>query len=143
MFSISNKSKAVLLILAVLLLLVIGGCSTGGNAVPVTKTVPFTWTAVGDDGLVGQASVYDIRYSTDSTKLKTDWTNCTQLAGEPTPKISGSAETWSTSIDLELGTKYYFALKVGDEVPNWSPLSNIKVVFFPDDQSPSKVADFQ
>jgi hypothetical protein len=86
-------------------------------------SVALTWTAPGDDGNVGTATTYDIRYST-SPITETNWSSATQVTGEPTPKPAGSTETFTVT-GLSLGTTYYFALKTADEVPNWSGLSNV------------------
>ncbi len=77
-----------------------------------------TWTAPGDDGNEGTALVYDVRYSQDSI-TDDNWSEATQLIGEPTPSIAGSTETYEVS-----GIGYY-AIKAADEVPNWSGISNV------------------
>ncbi len=86
-------------------------------------SLTLVWTAVGDDGSSGQASLYDLRYSTTEITPGT-WAAATQVSGEPAPKPPGQHESFAVA-DLLPGTRYYFALKVGDEVPNWSPLSNV------------------
>lgn len=87
------------------------------------SSVTLSWTASGDDGVVGTASTYDIRYSTSSiTDL--NWDAATQATGEPSPQSAGSDESFTVT-NLNSGTQYYFAIKVADEVPNWSALSNI------------------
>jgi hypothetical protein len=97
------------------------GDLAGGS--PMTTSVRLTWTAVGDDGLTGRAAAYDIRYST-SAITGANWGSATQVLGETIPKTSGQGEFHTVS-GLTPGATYYFAIKVGDEVPNWSPLSNI------------------
>ncbi len=82
-----------------------------------------TWTATGDDGMKGTASYYDIRYST-SDVTKNTWNSATKANGESAPKPSGVQESF-TITGLNPGTNYTFAMKVGDEVPNWSDISNI------------------
>ena len=88
-----------------------------------STSMPLTWTAPGDDSITGTASQYDIRYST-STITEANWASATQATGEPTPKVAGSAESFTVS-GLSPNTTYYFAIKTADEVPNWSGLSNI------------------
>ena len=88
-----------------------------------SNSTTLTWTAPGDDGNVGTATEYDIRYST-SNITEANWASATQCMGEPSPKISGSVETF-TNTNLSPATTYYFALKTADEVPNWSGLSNV------------------
>lgn len=81
------------------------------------------WTAVGDDGTTGTASAYDLRYSTSSI-TPANWNAATHASGEPDPQPAGSTETFTVT-GLTPGTTYYFALKVGDEVDNWSGVSNV------------------
>jgi hypothetical protein len=53
------------------------------------NAITLTWTAPGDDGNVGRASQYDIRYATSNisgTDTTTWWSQATQCAGEPTPQ---------------------------------------------------------
>jgi len=91
---------------------------------PTSNSMTLTWTAPGDDGNVGTASQYDIRYAKFSIN-ESNWNSATQCSGEPTPKPAGSAETFAMT-RLSLGTKYYFGLKTADEKPNWSGLSNVQ-----------------
>lgn len=86
-------------------------------------SITLQWTAVGDDGLVGQASRYDLRYS----KTPIDATNfnlATAVLGAPKPSPSGAIETFKVG-GLEQNTTYYFALRVIDNVGNASELSNV------------------
>ena len=88
-----------------------------------SSSVTLRWTAPGDDSLIGQASFYDVRYSllpiTDA-----NWASATSATGVPAPKVAGSAESFDIT-GLAANTVYYFAVKTGDEVPNWSALSNV------------------
>jgi Tfp pilus assembly protein PilV len=90
---------------------------------PTTTSVDLDWTAPGDDGNVGPAASYDIRYST-STITEGNWASATQASGEPTPGAPGSSESFTVS-GLASGTTFYFAIKTSDEVPNISALSNV------------------
>ncbi len=85
--------------------------------------VSLTWTAPGNDSMTGTASQYDIRYST-SPITTANWGSALQVSGEPTPKVAGSAESFSVT-GLAMSTTYYFAIKTADGVPNWSGLSNV------------------
>jgi hypothetical protein len=82
-----------------------------------------TWTAPGDDGVLGVASEYDIRYATSPITDQT-WDSALQVVEEPSPKPAGSPDTMVT-VGLESGINYFFAMKTGDEVPNWSATSNV------------------
>jgi hypothetical protein len=109
------------------------------SATPTAATL--AWTAVGDDGGSGTASTYDLRYSTTQIRGE-NWDAAAQAVGEPAPQSSGRPETFVVS-GLTSGTAYYFALKAGDEVPNWSDLSNVTTGAtppMPDTASPGPVA---
>jgi hypothetical protein len=132
----SRRREAVALLSLVSLHVLLATDSTAQTVVPadpglvefgVGSTTPtsvsLTWTAVGDDGHTGTATYYDLRYAVwDITEE--NWDSTTQVSGEPDPQPSGSAEAFTVT-DLAPGTTYFFALKVGDEVPNWSALSNV------------------
>lgn len=85
--------------------------------------VRLSWTASGDDGYAGTAKTYEVRYS--SVPITEDnWQQATASRRTVTPKPAGQKE--SLVIDgLEGGQTYYFAIKVADEKPNWSSLSNV------------------
>ena len=125
-------------ILTAITLLVLVSC---GSVSTATVSVMLTWTAVGDDGMVGQASHYDIRYYADSITT-TNWDFCNRVADEPSPLPSGSLESFVVD-GLQPNMKYWFAIKVGDEVPNWSLLSNVSSVMTPDTDAPGWIDDLQ
>lgn len=108
------------------------------------NSVRLNWTAVGDDSLVGVASTYDVRYSTSPISAG-NWASATQATGEPTPVAAGTRQTFTVS-GLQPQTTYYFAIKTGDEVPNWSGLSNVisaTTLAAPDTTRPAPVASLQ
>ncbi|MDZ7725741.1 MAG: Ig-like domain-containing protein [candidate division KSB1 bacterium] len=87
------------------------------------NSILLSWTASGDDGNSGTASLYDIRYSTQSILTDTDFENANQVVGVSSPKQAGQSE--SKLVDgLDPSTTYFFAVKVRDEEDNWSALSN-------------------
>lgn len=127
-------------ILLALTLLLVVGCSHVGSD-PVTIPQPFTYIAPGDDGIEGQASLTQIRMALSASDLQTNWDNCT-IISEHTPWSPGVRDTIDVSVEVETGVDYYFALKVADEVLNWSVLSNIITRSYPDVTPPSPVGDF-
>lgn len=88
-----------------------------------STSVTLNWTAPGDDGTVGSATTYDLRYATSAAILQ-NWDGATPVSGEPTPAVAGSSEEFTVT-GLDPGTMYYFAIKTADEVPNWSGISNV------------------
>jgi len=85
-----------------------------------------TFTATGDDGAVGQAALYDLRYATEPITTA-NWGAATPAAGEPLPQLAGMTEAISVG-GLEPATRYWFALTVADEAGNVSALSNVPYV---------------
>ncbi len=81
------------------------------------------WTASGDDDMEGTAQRYDLRYSKNPITAA-NFANATAINTVPAPKQAGSFEGMEIE-DLESNTRYYFAIKVIDEVPNTSAISNI------------------
>ncbi len=106
---------------------------------PTNTTVKLDWTSTGDDGLVGTASSYEIRYSTTPITA-VNFSGAMLVGSPPVPSVSGSAET-KTVGGLTPGEAYYFALKVLDEAGNKSGLSNVAVGTTVDDIAPSTVTD--
>jgi len=89
-----------------------------------SNTVTLAWTAPGDDGIVGTASSYDIRYTTAGVIASTaDFNFATQVQGEPAPQIAGSTETFTVT-SLAPGTTYFFGIRTADDAGNISGLSN-------------------
>jgi hypothetical protein len=114
----------------------LGGQGDGHGAVKLT------WTATGNDGSLGTAAYYDVRYSTGPIN-EANWNDAQQATGEPKPNASGAAEAMTVR-GLQSGTSYYFALKVGDEAGNMSALSNViaaTTVTVEDTVAPGAVTD--
>ncbi|UCG61150.1 MAG: fibronectin type III domain-containing protein [Candidatus Zixiibacteriota bacterium] len=105
-----------------------------------SNSVTLTWTAPGDDGDVGVATEYDLRYST-SPISEANFDQATRVSDVPAPQIAGSSESFTIS-GLDPSTTYYFAVKTADEVPNWSAISNVvSVSTSVEEDSPANVAD--
>ncbi|HUU70789.1 MAG TPA: discoidin domain-containing protein [Planctomycetota bacterium] len=82
-----------------------------------------TFTATGDDWLVGTAAEYDLRYSTAPITEAT-WGDATPVSGLPAPKPAGSPEGFVVS-GLDEDTFYYLAIKARDDRGYESPISNV------------------
>lgn len=89
------------------------------------NAITLTWTASGDDGASGTASTYDVRYASSPITAGT-WAAATPATGEPTPKASGSSETFQLS-GLAAGATYHLAVVAIDDAGNAGPLSNVVV----------------
>jgi hypothetical protein len=137
-----------------------GGTNLGGGQMAVVDVVPpaaivnlaasmisdhtvhLTWTSPGDDGTIGVAAAYDVRYSTlPITDL--NFASATPVTGVPAPAYAGTAQGVDVT-GLTAGTTYYFAIKTRDEANNWSPVA---VLLAPttalDGVSPAKVGDLR
>ncbi len=90
---------------------------------PTSNTMGLTWTATGDDGEVGTANSYEVRYST-SVIDATNWAAATRAGNEPAPGPAGTSEAMEVR-NLVADTPYFFAIKAFDEWGNAGPLSNI------------------
>ena len=75
-------------------LLVAGLCLFGQQV--RSACVTLSWTATGDDGAEGTASLYDIRYSR-SVITEDNWEQATPARVVPTPQPAGSPEEWLVS----------------------------------------------
>jgi hypothetical protein len=93
-------------------------------AVAVSETsFELTWTASGDDYVTGTAAKYDIRYSIRPIENETHWNAATPIADTPAPKPAGENESFVATVAFY--QNYFFALKVADELDNWSGISNM------------------
>lgn len=87
------------------------------------KSASLSWTAPGNDGVIGTAVSYHLRYSTVPITSETAWNDATPVTGMPAPQAAGTVQR-KTVEGLTPNTTYYFALKTLDNVPNFSGLSN-------------------
>jgi Tol biopolymer transport system component len=86
-------------------------------------SVRLSWTAPGNDGAIGRASEYDLRYARTPITEET-WEDAVRVDGLPRPAPSGQLRFFPIT-GLEPATDYFFALRSADGVPNWSALSNV------------------
>ncbi|UCC43396.1 MAG: hypothetical protein JSU65_09640 [Candidatus Zixiibacteriota bacterium] len=91
-----------------------------------------TWTAPGDDGYIGRASVYELRYS-DNVLTVDNWDSATKVTLPIRPREAGSREFFTVS-GLEGGKDYWFAIRAADDAGNWSQMSNVVVKRAPLDE---------
>ena len=92
-------------------------------AMATGNSLTVRFTATGDDGQVGTAARYDLRWSKAPLTPDT-WANATSVSDPPPPQPAGNSEAITIS-GLEGDTAYYIALKVRDEVECESLLSNV------------------
>ena len=92
-----------------------------GQSLPDSVTIG--WTDTGDDGMSGTATTTEVRMST-SPITPSNWSQATLVPGAPSPGPAGTVETLVVR-GLTNGTVYYFAVRLSDEVGNWSDLSNV------------------
>ena len=119
----------------------------GGSA--QVPTVILDWTAPGDDGNVGTATSYQMRWSTarpDTTSqatIDTWWATATPVLSLPVPLVAGTRQsvTVSPGVGPFLPGSYYFVAKACDEVPNCSLYSNVATKVVPDATPPARIID--
>jgi hypothetical protein len=83
-----------------------------------------TWSAPGDDGAIGIAQAYELRYSTSPINAA-NFTGATAVSPQPVPLPSGSAQSYLVP-GLSPGVNYYFAIRARDDAGNWSAISNVR-----------------
>lgn len=128
------------IIAIILILVILESCRI--QAEPVEKQVTLTWTAPGDDGNIGTATAYDVRYNTAPINAS-NWDASIQVQNEPIPKPALSAESFTFSLTVEYDVTYYFAIKSVDDAGNWSGLSNIATRVWIDDLPPVAILDLE
>lgn len=80
-------------------------------------TVRLSWVAPGDDGSTGQASSYQVRFSTLPILDEAGFQSATPVGGTiPTPALAGTTQQMDV-IDLPPGL-YHFAMRAMDDVQN-------------------------
>jgi triacylglycerol esterase/lipase EstA (alpha/beta hydrolase family) len=83
-----------------------------------------TWTAPGDNGNVGTALSYDIRYSGQPITTDAVFNSATQIGAGGCPSPAGSSECVQM-MGLPRGSGVYVAMKARDGAGNWSAMSNV------------------
>jgi hypothetical protein len=81
------------------------------------------WTAPGNDGDIGVADHYVIKYSINQL-TGSNWDSATTVPNPPIPLPAGSSQSFSLG-GLARGEQYYFGIKTYDGAGNVSDLSNV------------------
>ena len=115
-----RRSMLITPLLAVLTLSMAPAANAAALATPTTITL--TWTAPGDDSLLGNATLYDLRYST-APITPANFLAATPATGLPAPAAPGTPQTLTVT-GLTPATTYYFAMRSQDDASNWSGISN-------------------
>lgn len=115
--------KARMLAIAIACVAVGAGAALPAHAQTTWNSVTLSWTTPGDDSLSGTASQFDVRYST-SPITAANFASATRFLATPTPTAPGTSQNVVVT-GLTPATLYYFAIKTGDDVPNWSLISNV------------------
>ncbi|GDY12694.1 hypothetical protein LBMAG53_15720 [Planctomycetota bacterium] len=104
-------------------------------------TVSLAWLATGDDGAIGTATTYDLRYSTSPVDEST-WARATVPSDPlPVPGPTGAKDR-VTVTGLAPGTTYRFAIRAADEAGNQGPISSdIGVATASDGVPPAAITD--
>jgi len=88
-----------------------------------SNALRLVWSATGDDGDVGLATAYDIRYSLNPID-DGNWDAATTCDGEPVPEAPGTSQNFIIE-KLASDTLYYIGVKVLDDVANIGPLATV------------------
>lgn len=94
---------------------------------PGVGRIRLNWTAPGDDGAVGTADSYEVKYhpaGLGPIDTEGEWAAASNpVAPEPDPQSGGTSETWMFGA-LALGKQYWFSIRARDEAGNLGGLSN-------------------
>ena len=96
------------------------------------------WTAPGDDGYVGRATRYEMRYRPSNDGPINSWwawSVSTEVPNMPAPSSAGSRDSVLVR-SLIPNSLYYFCIITYDEVGNRSQLSNSPMKYIPDIGTP-------
>lgn len=94
------------------------------TATPINhRAIKLKWTASGDDGNAGQAARYDIHIQTMPFPSEGHFPPGDTVAAPPRPSLAGQSDS-VTVTGLKPATRYYFALRVADDVGLLSSRSN-------------------
>jgi predicted phage tail protein len=86
-------------------------------------SIQISWTATGDDCNTGNASTYEVRYSS-SNITDTNWQSASVLCSDVSA-TNGNQNTCCLTTGCPGIQTYYFAVFLIDDAGNRSPLSNV------------------
>ena len=110
------------------------------QAVGSEADIELIWTAPGDDGSIGTAFYYEIRYS-ETEIMEANWVDAILLPDPPSPISAGSQQNYLAT-GLDVGIEYYFAIKAFDESENAAPISNVPTAsLIEDNVAPAIIID--
>jgi uncharacterized delta-60 repeat protein len=107
---------------------------------PTTGSVTLTWTAPGDNGTIGTAAGYIVKYFTSGPITGTNWGSAATYLQSWMPLPAGSSEG-HTILGLRNATRYWFAIKGYDEASNYGGVSNSPSRVTADAFPPAAVTD--
>jgi uncharacterized delta-60 repeat protein len=90
---------------------------------PTDNSISLAWIAPGDNGTLGMATGYIVKYSTSGPINDSNWNSATTYAQTWTPLPAGNTEIQMVS-GLNPSTRYWFAIKAYDKIPNYGRASN-------------------
>ena len=91
-------------------------------AAPCAADITVQWTAPGDDGNIGTAKAYELRYLNQRIN-ENNWSKATVVTNVPAPLPAGTTQT-CTITNIDPGRKLYLAIRAVDDAGNWSLISN-------------------
>ncbi len=87
-----------------------------------TVSITLRWTAPGDNGNVGQAASYELRWSPTPIN-NVNVLQSARILGLRPPSPAGQRDSMSVTVPVT-GAPLYFALRTADATGNWSLVSN-------------------
>jgi len=94
------------------------------------STVILDWTAPGDDGMVGKATSYQIKYSRKPLDSEMKFLAAKNISNNPLPQPAGALERFRLE-GLSPGKMFFFAVRSKDKEQNQSSISNIAAIKLP------------
>jgi hypothetical protein len=92
------------------------------TVLPTVSSLGVSWTAPGDDGMIGTAVLYDLRWS-NAPITAANFASAAAALPQPVPAVAGTVQTYVVS-GLAQATTYYFAIRTRDDAGNWSAVSS-------------------